>query len=125
MYGEPPRPQTLSQRFLVEEYLEGFRGSDHPRILATLSEDVEWIIHGHRTTRGKEEFDQEIENPSFSGSPRLKIDRVFEDGQAIITTGEGWGTHLEHGPFHFAFNDIFTFRNGLISRVDSYVVPLP
>jgi hypothetical protein len=23
------------------------------------------------------------------------------------------------------FNDLFTFRDGLIARVDSYVVPLP
>ena len=27
--------------------------------------------------------------------------------------------------FRFAFNDLFTFRDGLIARVDSYVVPLP
>jgi ketosteroid isomerase-like protein len=32
---------------------------------------------------------------------------------------------VEHGPFRFAFNDLFTFRDGLIARVDSYVAPLP
>ncbi len=114
-----------AQRELVAEYLEGFRTSDHARILATLSDDVEWVIHGHRTTRGKPEFDGEIENPAFTGSPDLEVQRVLEDGPVVIVTGEGRGATVEHGPFRFAFNDLFTFRDGLIARVDSYVVPLP
>jgi len=114
-----------TQRHLVEEYFAGFRASDHPRILATLTDDVEWVIHGHRTTHGKAEFDGEIENPAFTGSPELHVQRVHQDGPIVVTTGEGRGVSIEHGPFHFAFNDLFTFRDGLIARVDSYVVPLP
>lgn len=114
-----------TQRALVEDYIDGFRTSDHPRILATLTDDVEWVIHGHRTTQGKDEFDAEIENPAFTGSPELQVERVYEDGPVVVTTGEGRGVSLEHGPFRFAFNDLFLFRDGLIARVDSYVVPLP
>jgi uncharacterized protein len=114
-----------TQRDVVEEYFAGFRASDHPRILATLTDDVEWVIHGHRTTRGKTEFDGEIENPAFTGSPQLHVHRVHQDGPVVVTTGEGRGVSVEHGPFRFAFNDLFTFRGRLIARVDSYVVPLP
>lgn len=113
-----------TQRDLVAEYFDGFRTSDHPRILATLTDDVEWIMHGHRTTYGKAEFDSEIENPAFTGSPELDVQQVYQDGPVVITTGEGRGVSVEHGPFRFAFNDLFTFRDGLIARVDSYVVPL-
>jgi ketosteroid isomerase-like protein len=42
-----------AQRDLVAKYFDGFRTSDHSRILATLTDYVEWVIHGHRTTRGK------------------------------------------------------------------------
>jgi ketosteroid isomerase-like protein len=112
------------QHNLVLEYFEAFRNSDHPRILATLTEDVEWVIHGHRTTNGKSEFDGEIENPAFTGSPSLDVDRVYEDGEVVVITGVGRGATVDHGPFQFAFNDLFTFRDGLIARVDSYVVPL-
>jgi ketosteroid isomerase-like protein len=115
----------MTQRDLVEEYFAGFRSSDHPRILATLTEDVTWIIHGHRVTRGKREFDGEIENPAFTGSPELDVQRVIEDGSTVVTTGEGLGESVEHGKFRFAFSDLFTFRGGLIAQVDSYVVPLP
>lgn len=113
-----------AQRRLVAEYFEGFRTSDHPRILGTVTEDVEWVIHGHRTTHGKAEFDGEIENPGFTGSPELDVQRVYEDGPVVVTVGEGRGNSVENGPFRFAFNDVFTFRDGLIARVDSYVVPL-
>ncbi len=41
-----------------------------------------------------------------------------------MATGTGVGHHREAGRFRFAFNDIFTFRDGLIARVDSYVVAL-
>ncbi|WP_448059809.1 nuclear transport factor 2 family protein [Cellulomonas hominis] len=112
------------QRDLVATYFDGFRTSDHARILATLTDDVEWVIHGHRTTRGKQDFDGEIENPAFTGSPELTVERIHEDGPVVLVTGEGRGTTVEHGPFRFAFSDLFTFRDGRIARVDSYVVPL-
>ncbi len=112
------------QRELVAAYFDGFRSSDHARILATLTDDVEWVIHGHRTTRGRAEFDGEIENPDFTGSPELTVERVHEDGPVVVTTGEGRGTSVEHGPLRFAFSDLFTFRDGRIARVDSSVVPL-
>lgn len=113
-----------SQRQLVDQYLEGFRHSHHSTILATLTDDVEWIIHGHRTTHGKDAFDDEIENPAFRGSPELDVHRVIESGTVVVTTGEGRAQFADGARFCFAFNDVFTFRDGLICRVDSYVVPL-
>ena len=97
-----------TQRDLVAEYFDGFRTSDHPRILATLTDDIEWVIHGHRTTRGKAEFDGEIENPAFTGSPEIDVQRVHRDGPVVVTTGEGRGVSVDHGPFRFAFSDLFT-----------------
>lgn len=112
------------QRSVVEAYIDGFRSSDHDGILRCLTDDVVWHIHGHRITHGNAEFDDEIENPEFEGSPVLDVHRVFEDGNVVVITGEGQGHHRTNGPFRFAFNDLFTFRGERIERVDSYVVPL-
>jgi hypothetical protein len=76
-----------AQTDLVHQYLEGFRRSDHEVVLACLN-DVAGHIHGHRTTHGKSEFDGEIEN-AFEGSPELTVERVFEDGDVVVVTGEG------------------------------------
>ncbi len=108
---------------LVDRYLEGFRRSDHEAILECLTDDVVWRIHGLRTTKGKAAFDDEIENPAFEGSPELSVERTIETDDVVVTTGTGIGHHREAGRFEFAYNDIFTFRDGLIAQVDSYVVP--
>lgn len=108
----------------VLRYMEGFRRSDHPQILGCLTDDVVWIIHGSRTTRGTAEFDSEIENPDFEGSPELVVDRTVESGDVVLITGTGIGHHRTAGEFRFVFSDLFTFRGDLIAQVDSYVVPL-
>lgn len=108
----------------VDRYMDGFRRSDHAAILACLTDDVVWHIPGVRTTRGKDEFDSEIENPAFEGSPELTVERTIEAGDVVVVTGTGKGRIRERGPFAFAYSDLFTFRGDLIARVDSYIVPL-
>jgi ketosteroid isomerase-like protein len=108
----------------VHRYVDGFRRSDHAMVLDCLTDDVVWHIHGVRSTTGKTEFDDEIENPAFEGSPELTVERTIEAADVVVVTGVGAGRHREAGPFRFAYNDLFTFRDGLISQVDSYVVPL-
>ncbi|BAK36852.1 hypothetical protein MLP_38380 [Microlunatus phosphovorus NM-1] len=115
---------TSEHEQTVHRYLDGFRSSDHETILSCLTADVVWQIHGVRTTRGKTEFDDEIENPAFEGSPELSVDRTIEAGDVVVVTGVGTGHHRENGRFRFAYNDIFTFRGELIAQVDSYLVPL-
>jgi ketosteroid isomerase-like protein len=108
----------------VHRYIDGFRRSDHEAILSCLTDDVVWRVHGVRTTRGKAEFDDEIENPAFEGSPELAVERTIDAGDVVVVTGTGIGHHRQNGRFRFAYNDLFTFRDGLIAAVDSYVVPL-
>jgi hypothetical protein len=42
------RRRPSSRREMVAEYFAGFRASDQASILATLTDDVEWVIPGHR-----------------------------------------------------------------------------
>jgi len=109
---------------VIDRYMEGFRRSDHEAILGCLADDVVWRIHGVRTTHGKIEFDDEIENPAFEGSPELTVERTIAAGDVVVVTGTGVGLHREAGRFRFAYSDLFTFRDGLIAEVDSYVVAL-
>jgi ketosteroid isomerase-like protein len=49
---------------------------------------------------------------------------LVEEGDTVVAIGIGEGTHRLHGPFRFAYCDVFTFRDELISRVESFVVAL-
>jgi ketosteroid isomerase-like protein len=114
-----------SHKEAVAAYFEGFRTSDHELILGLLTDDVIWDLPGFKHLEGKAAFDAEIENPAFSGSPTLHVDRVVEDGDTVLTIGDGGGKTATGESHRFAFCDVFSFRGDLIARVESYVVPLP
>jgi ketosteroid isomerase-like protein len=109
---------------LVGRYFDGFRRSDHDAVLACLTDDVVWDLPGRAHLVGKAQFDAEIENPAFEGSPTLDLDRLVEEGETIVAIGEGRGTQAGGDPLGFAFCTVFTYSGDLIARVESYVVPL-
>lgn len=112
------------QKKLVETYMDGFRNGDREAILGCLTDDVTWYIAGHTTKEGKEDFASEIVNDAFEGLPKLAVNRVVEEGDTVVIIGEGQATHRTNGEFRFAFADVFTFRDNLINRVESYLTPL-
>jgi uncharacterized protein len=109
---------------VVERYFDGFRRSDHDQILACLTDDVVWDLPGYMRLVGREAFDGEIENPEFEGSPTLTVDRMVEEGDAVVTTGTGQGRRRSGEVHRFAFCDVFVFDGDLIGRVESYLVTL-
>lgn len=117
--------QTVVRRTaVVEEYFEGFRRSDHTRILACLTDDVAWDLPGYAHLAGKAAFDQEIESDEFVGIPTLTVDRIVQDQDIVIAIGDG-EVLRKGGELHrFAFCDVFTFAGDHIRRVDCYLVPL-
>lgn len=112
------------RKAVVETYFEGFRRSDHERILDCLTDDVAWDLPGYAHLKGKEAFDREIENEEFVGSPSLTVDRLIEEADAVVAIGSGEGRHKSGERHRFAFCDVFTFAGDKISRVESYLVPL-
>ena len=108
---------------VVEAYMDGFRRGDHEAILATLTDDVVWEIHGHRRLVGKQAFDGEIENDAFEGHPELTVRAYLEDGDVVVMPHTGVGHIKGGGELRFQACDLFTFRDELICKVESYVVP--
>ena len=113
-----------TRKNIVETYFDGFRESNHAKVLALLADDVVWVIHGHRELHGKEAFDGEIENDQFEGSPKLSVERLVEEDDTVVAPHFGEGKLRGGAEFRFAGCTVFTFDGELISRVESYVVPL-
>jgi uncharacterized protein len=113
-----------SRKRTVDAYFEGFRAGDHEAILALLSDEVVWVIHGHGRAEGKEAFDREIENDAFEGRPMLTVERLIEEGEIVVAPHLGEGRLRGGGVFRFAGVTVFGFDGKLISHVESYIVPL-
>jgi ketosteroid isomerase-like protein len=109
-----------TRKAVVEKYFEGFRRSDHAMILSCLTDDVVWELHGYTTLRGKDAFDAEIENPAFEGSPTLTLDRLVEEGDAVVAIGAGSARKTDGEVLNFRFADVFHFTGDAISRLETY-----
>lgn len=121
--SEPETAATPNKK-IVEDYMEGFRRSDHAAILACLTEDVEWILPGSRLG-GKAAFDKEIENPAFTGRPVIHITRLTEENNVVIAEGRVQASRKDGPRLHAAFCDVFEFENGKIRRLTSYLMEIP
>lgn len=112
------------RKAVVAAYIDGFRRTDHQAILSCLTDDVVWIIHGHRTLQGRDAFDGEIESDAAIGSPKLQIDQVIEEGDTVVAIGHGAMTLRDAGPVAFVFAEVFTFADELIRRVETFHINL-
>lgn len=108
----------------VEKYMEGFRKSDHQMILDCLTDDVVWKMPGVYIHRGKVEFDKEIENENFVGSPTIQIKRFVEENDIVIAEGAVQGKMTNGNALDAVFCDVFEMSGGKIRCLTSYLMTL-
>ena len=113
----------MTNKATVEEYMDGFRTSDHPRILDCLTDDVEWILPGAFHLRGKAAFEAEIENPAFKGRPAITVTRMTEENGVVVAEGTVVATRADGTVLTLAMCDVFEMREGRIARLTSYLMP--
>jgi len=106
----------------VERYMNSFNKLDHAQILSCLTDDIEWVIPGFFHTRGKPEFDRQIENDAFVGKPRIKVTRMTEEDDVVVAEGSVEAERTEGGIMKMEFCDVFEMRGGKIKRLISYLM---
>lgn len=109
---------------IVEFYMDSFQEGNHEKILSCLTNDVEWNIHGHKSLKGKEAFDAEIENENFEGKPEITLIRMVEENNIVVAEGTVLAKPKNSNPVLLAFCDVFEFREGKICKLTSYLTPV-
>jgi ketosteroid isomerase-like protein len=115
---------SLNQQ-TVQRYMDGFTRSDHAAILACLTDDVEWLIPGAFHVRGKADFDREIENDAFVGSPTITVSRMTEQNDVVVAEGNVRCARRDGGFLNADFCDVFEMRDARIARLISYLMEIP
>lgn len=106
----------------VERYMSAFRRTDHAAILACLTDDVEWVIPGAFHTRGRAEFDGQIENEAFVGHPDIRVTRLIEGADTVVAEGTVRAARRDGGTLNLAFCDVFEMRQGKVRKLISYLM---
>jgi ketosteroid isomerase-like protein len=106
----------------VDAYMDGFRQTDHARILSCLTDDVEWEIPGAFHVRGKDAFDREIENEAFVGSPAITVTRMTEERDVVVAEGSVRARRKTGEVLNLRFCDVFVMQSGKIRHLTSYLM---
>ncbi len=109
----------------VNAYLDGFRANDHARILACLTDDIEWTVFGAFHLRGKEAYDKAIDGaPHFIDPPELEVVRMIEQGDVVMAELTGTATRAAGGEMRMSMAEVFVMRDGKIAERRAWVIPL-
>jgi ketosteroid isomerase-like protein len=109
----------------VRKYMEAFGRTDHAEILSCLTDDVEWVIPGAVHLKGKKEFDGEIENPAFVGSPTIHVTRMVEEDDVVVAEGTVRASRADGGTLNLVFCDVFVMRDAKVRHLTSYLMEVP
>ena len=108
----------------VQRYMEAFRQVDRAMIQSCLTDDVEWLLPGAFHIHGKAAFDAHIVDEGFTGKPEITVTRYIDCGDVVVAEGRVVAHRTAGGPLTLLFCDVFDLRDGLISKLVSYLVPL-
>lgn len=112
----------MSNKKVVESYIDGFNKSDHAQVLSCLTDDVTWEMPGFFLKTGKQEFDSEIENEAFEGRPNVTIIRMIEENNIVVAEG-AVKSKMKNGVLLDAvFCDVFHFEDGKIKKLTTYLM---
>ena len=96
----------------------GSEGVISRRSCRLLSDDAVWALHGAKTLVGKDAFAAEADS-SGGPNPELTLDRLVEEGDTVAVVGHGC-VSLGGDPVDFVYSEVFTFTDGLVSRLDTF-----
>ncbi|MBS3914785.1 MAG: nuclear transport factor 2 family protein [Bacteroidetes bacterium] len=114
----------MSNKPIVQTYMEGFNEGDYDKILGCLTKEVVWIMPGHYRKNGIEEFRGEILNDAFVGRPIISIIQMVEEGNVVIAEGTVKCEFKAGGWLDAVFCDVFIFENSKIKQLTSYLMNL-
>ncbi|MGH7241794.1 MAG: nuclear transport factor 2 family protein [Phycisphaerales bacterium] len=106
----------------VKHYMDGFRASDHAKVLACLTDDVVWDMPGAFHHVGKPAFDKEIENDAFEGRPEITVERMIEENDVVVAEGAVQSRLRGGAPFRAVFCDVFFMREAKIAKLVTYLM---
>ena len=113
-----------TNKHTVERYMEGFRRSDHDKVLSCLTDDVEWLIPGMFHISGKAAFDKEIENEAFVGRPDITVSQLTEEADIVVAEGTARARKRDGGTLNVVFCDVFTMKDGKVRKLVSYLMEI-
>jgi len=104
----------------IKEFNIAFAKGDADFIIAHVSEDIIWHIHGDKKIEGKEKFIKEIHQMKNEIADQLILKSIITHGKHASASGE-----IKMKGQSYMFCDVYDFKSAtgtIIKSMESYVI---
>jgi uncharacterized protein len=113
----------MSNKHIVQQYMDSYNTLDHKTITALLADDIEWVCPGAFHLKGKDAVSNEITHHEYEMAPQITVTRMTEEHIVVIAEGKVKAQHKGQDAVNLLFCDVFEMENGKIKKLTSYLAP--
>ncbi|MBC9934431.1 nuclear transport factor 2 family protein [Chitinophaga qingshengii] len=113
----------LTNKSILEKANAAITKGDNEGFLAYCTDDTEWVFVGDKTLRGKETVRQYMAE-AYAEPPVFHVDYFIAEGEFVTAVGN---ISLKNGAaetVHYAYCDVWRFRDGKMAELKAFVVEL-
>jgi uncharacterized protein len=110
-----------ANKHTVQKFMDAVSKSNHADVLSCLTDDVEWVIPGMFHTKGKDDFDKQIESEGIV-SCTITVTRMTEENNVVIAEGSVQVARTDGGLLNTVFCDVFVLQDAKIKHLTAYLM---
>ena len=111
----------MSNKAILQKINDAFAQNDTEGFLAHCTDDIVFEMVGHTAVRGKKDVRSFMNEMSSDSPPRFTIDRVIEDGDNVVCTGD-MEMEVDGEPTAYTYCDMYRFRDGKAAELRAFVI---
>lgn len=113
---------SVENERIVLEINASFEREDLETFLNYCDENIVWTIIGDATKTGKESIREWMAAGSGCEPPVIGVERMISTDDTVVCHGEMTMKAKDGEPERYSYCDIYTFSNGLVTELKTFVV---
>jgi ketosteroid isomerase-like protein len=111
---------TATRKDVVQKVNDAFASNRLEDFLACCADDVEWVMVGDRTVKGKDEIRKWMGSVPAE-PPRFEVDAIVAEGDYVVCYGD---MTMKEGSDNvpYSYCDTYRFEGDQIKEMRSYVI---
>ena len=110
---------------IVGKINDSFAEGNTDGFLSYCADDIEWTMIGDQTVIGKDAIREFMKSMEGAEPPTFNFDKTVAEGDLVVSNGDMKMKGKDGTVEPYSYCDIYTFRDGKISELRSYVVKTP
>lgn len=112
---------NLSNKEILEKANAAVTEGDNEGFLSFCTEDTEWTFVGDKTLKGKEAVRQYMAT-AYVEPPKFMVETLIAEGEYVTAIGKISMKDEDGKMVHYAYCDVWRFRDGKMAELRAFVI---